>query len=321
MPVLLHGQLSAFARDWLRAHGVDEPDGSEPGGSAAPVGRDEQRRLLQAVARLGGPEALLGLARGRLAHVDEPLVYSLLNSASVPALIDKEQRLNRFFHSHHHVRVLESGEGVLELRHESRAGPRPARVESLFVLGLHLELLEEVGCIGLEATLPGSDAPTAPVFREGMLRSPVPVGDASRWRFTWRRFQPRRAWAPGLDEVLAEASKAPDLARGLGVAERVVREVGRDLAHRWSIDEVARRLGHSRRALQRALALEGTTFSRSVEEARLLRAEAMLLDPDCSITEIGYACGFSDTAHFSRRFKAVRGLPPTAWRSARTEPG
>ncbi|MCB9763853.1 MAG: helix-turn-helix transcriptional regulator [Alphaproteobacteria bacterium] len=310
MTMQLHGLLASLPRRWLEARGHPPPDGGAPG----TIGRETQRALLEAVASLGGEGALLALSRGVLTAVDEPLVYALLNVASVEALIDKEQRLNRFFHSHHRVRVVALGPGHLTLQHESRADAPPARVESLFVLGLHLTLLDEIGCHHVQATLPASDDPDAVVFREGGVRPPLPPGDASRWRFTWSRFVARRAWTPGLDEVLERASTAPDLDAPVPVATRVADVVARDLLHRWTVEEVARRLGRSRRALQRALSEEGTTFSRTVEDARLAEAERLLTEPDRSITEIGFTCGFADTAHFSRRFKARRARTPTTWR-------
>ena len=316
MSAQLHAFLCAFPRRWLQAHAPEQAQRLAAPGEAPVVGREQQRALLQAVAEVGGDAALLGIVRGQLSTVGEPLAYSLLNSASVAAFIDKEQRLNRFFHSHHQVRVLELGDGVLELQHEGLDG-RPMREESLFVLGLHLVLLEELGCTGLSARLPGSAMPAHDVFRDALARPPVPAGDASRWRIAWARFAPRRAWAPGLDAVLERASDAPDLMRGLTVAEQLSRLVAMDLAHRWTLDEAARRLGRSRRTLQRALAAEGVTFSRALEDARITEAERMLADPERSITEVGYACGFADAAHFSRRFKARRGVSPTRWRTDR----
>lgn len=309
----LHHLLAELPIRWLQQQGVaDDTFASGP----VVVGREQQRSLLEAVAAHGGEPALLGLARGVLTAIDEPLVYVLLNVADVAALIDKEQRLNRFFHSHHRVRILELAPTAIELQHESLDRTPPARVESLFVLGLHLVLLEEIGCHGVSATLPGSEAADAVVFRDGLARPQLPPGDAGRWRLTWSGFVARRAWAPGLDSILERASEAPDLGDPVPV-EREVRElVGRDLAHRWTVDQVARQLGRSRRALQRSLAGEGTTFSRAVEDARLAEAQRLLADPEQSITAIGFSCGFADTAHFSRRFKARRGCSPSAWRSS-----
>ncbi|MEY4546546.1 MAG: hypothetical protein RL685_2741 [Pseudomonadota bacterium] len=49
-------------------------------------------------------------------------------------------------------------------------------------------------------------------------------------------------------------------------------------------------------------------------EARVVRAEALLLDRKLSLSSIGVECGFADQAHFTRVFRRLRGLPPGAWR-------
>ncbi|MCB9665111.1 MAG: helix-turn-helix transcriptional regulator [Alphaproteobacteria bacterium] len=311
MSAKLHGLLGELPRAWLARHAPHRL-GAPPDAPTLP--RAVQRRHLDAVAEEGGEPAVLLLARGAFAHASEPLVYALLNAASVGALIDKEQRLNRYFHSHHRVRVEELGPEVLELDHVTLDGAHPARVESLFVLGLHLELLAEIGCAGVRATLPASSDPAAVVFRDGAVRPPIPAGAAHRWRMTWTGFRPRRAWTPGLDAVLAKASVAVDLEGGPRAVDLVRALVGVDLTHRWSLPEVARRLGRSTRSLQRALGTEGTSFLRVLEDARLAQADTLLADPAVPITEIAWRCGFSDTSHFSRRFKVRRGAPPSAVR-------
>lgn len=43
---------------------------------------------------------------------------------------------------------------------------------------------------------------------------------------------------------------------------------------------------------------------------RLRRAKELLLDPTMNITEVAFACGFKDSNHFSRSFKALTGMSP-----------
>ena len=95
--------------------------------------------------------------------------------------------------------------------------------------------------------------------------------------------------------------------------EAVRRLVETDLAKRWVIGEVARALSMSPRTLQRELAARDTSFSSVVEQARVAEASRLLRTNEPSVTEIGYVCGFADTAHFSRRFKVCTGLTPTAF--------
>jgi AraC-like DNA-binding protein len=288
------------------------PDGFDPAVlQAQGVEVATQRSLLARVAEVGGETTLLSLGRGLLQTRDQPLMFVMLNSSSVADFIDKEQRFNRFFHTDHRVRVHELRDDLLELEH---GGPRevPHRHESLFVLGLHLASLRELGCTGLQCTLPMSQEPRAPLLRDSRVLRP-PAGGAHVWRFSWTRFSPKRAPLAGLDDLLLHRHPPSDFATQHNADEAVQRVVETDLAKRWMIGEVARALSMSPRTLQRGLSARGTSFSAVVEQARVSEATRLLRDSKRSITEVGYVCGFADTAHFSRRFKVCTGKTPTAF--------
>jgi AraC-like DNA-binding protein len=85
-----------------------------------------------------------------------------------------------------------------------------------------------------------------------------------------------------------------------------------------SPEEVARRLRISARYLQQVFSAEGCSVMEWVWERRLERSREQLADPLLarrSVSEIAYAHGFSDCAHFSRRFKARFGRSPRDYRS------
>ncbi|MCJ2877386.1 helix-turn-helix domain-containing protein [Rhizobium pusense] len=70
----------------------------------------------------------------------------------------------------------------------------------------------------------------------------------------------------------------------------------------------------------------GLSFSRYVWQRRLEKSMEDLASPDqssCSITDIAYRWGFSSSAHYSRRFKAIIGQSPSAYRACQptAEPG
>lgn len=297
---------------WLGERGKLPPgfDATVLRAEGVPV--ETQRALLSRVVDVGGEKALLELGERLLRSRDEPLLFVMLNSSSVEDFIDKEQRFNRFFHTDHRVRVHESRDGLLDLEH---VGPveRPHRWESLYVLGLHLTVLVELGCQGLKVCLPHSDFPDRAVFEDGRRLQP-PLGALHRWRFEWRSFIVRRQPFAGLDEMLLRQGQPPDLEAERSLDESVKRLVDTDLSKRWTITEAASVLGRSARTLQRELSALGTSFSRLVEEQRVAAAAKLLGDPKRSITEIGYVCGFADTAHFSRRFKVCMGMTPSAFR-------
>ena len=61
-------------------------------------------------------------------------------------------------------------------------------------------------------------------------------------------------------------------------------------------------------------AATGKTLLAYVNEYRIDRAASLLSKTDASITEIALSCGFSDVNYFSRVFRSVRGVSPTAHR-------
>ncbi len=83
-----------------------------------------------------------------------------------------------------------------------------------------------------------------------------------------------------------------------------------------SSNALARRINLSRRQLERCfhdeMGMSPQQFSRQL---RLRYGLWLLTHTDRSISEIGWECGFADTAHFSRQFKSLFGKTPTAARA------
>jgi len=85
-----------------------------------------------------------------------------------------------------------------------------------------------------------------------------------------------------------------------------------------SLDHVARRLGCSRRSLQRRLADQGLTYAVVLDEVRSTTARAYLGQRDLSIAEVGYLLGFSEQSSFTRAFRRWTGTTPAEYRRARS---
>ena len=86
-------------------------------------------------------------------------------------------------------------------------------------------------------------------------------------------------------------------------------------------EKVATLMGISSRYLQDLFHSENTTVSEWIWSRRLEKARRDLFDPLLareSITQIALASGFSDLAHFSRRFKAAYALAPREYRCLQT---
>lgn len=94
-----------------------------------------------------------------------------------------------------------------------------------------------------------------------------------------------------------------------------------------SPEDVARAHGISKRQLHRLFRDAGTSFSAYIRDLRLAQCRTDLTDPRCAalpVTEIAFRWGFSDSAHFSRSFRAAYGTTPRALRNRRCrllEPG
>lgn len=119
--------------------------------------------------------------------------------------------------------------------------------------------------------------------------------------------------APG---PLLEAAAPPPPEGGLPAC--VAGLIGLALSEgRPSIDWVARRLGLSRRGLQRRLEAEGTGFAPILQGVLRARAEALLAEGNAPIGRIALDLGFADSAHFTRAFLGWTGVGPRAWRRLR----
>jgi AraC-like DNA-binding protein len=117
------------------------------------------------------------------------------------------------------------------------------------------------------------------------------------------------SYADRLDDVgrrFAAAREAAPLLRGL--------HAFLDDHPGSTFDEAVRHLAVSRRTLQRRLGELGTTVLAELAHARIRAARKLLFESQASVTEIAFEVGFKSTQHFSRSFRKLTGLTPSAWR-------
>lgn len=69
--------------------------------------------------------------------------------------------------------------------------------------------------------------------------------------------------------------------------------------------------GHLSRTFKAALDATPQDF---IKRRRIERAKILLIQSDLRLAQIAQDCGFSDQAHFTRKFRDVVGLPPSRWR-------
>ncbi len=82
-----------------------------------------------------------------------------------------------------------------------------------------------------------------------------------------------------------------------------------DLAEQAALSEY-----HFARMFRQSMGVAPHQF---VMQRRMIRAKALLLHSNQSLTSIALACGFNSASHFSNRFKAAIGLTPSQLRATR----
>lgn len=92
-------------------------------------------------------------------------------------------------------------------------------------------------------------------------------------------------------------------------------ELPRNFHKEFSIDEVAGRLGLSRRRFTQLFRdATGESWLQMIRRLRINHARWLLRNTSRSITAVAFESGFSDLSHFYRVFGKTSGLSPEAWR-------
>jgi len=95
----------------------------------------------------------------------------------------------------------------------------------------------------------------------------------------------------------------------------VTRYIDDHLSERLAIHDLARSVALSTSHFGRAFRQTfGRTPMKHVRAVRLDRAKRLMRQTDLSLSEIALECGFSDQAHFTRRFRAATAAAPRSWR-------
>ncbi len=122
--------------------------------------------------------------------------------------------------------------------------------------------------------------------------------------------------------TLSSAGFKPVLHRGdQARIDRVCGHIHAHLTERQPLRDVAALLGMSPRAFTRFFKRTlGKTLVEYMNELRIGHACALLINTDRTVTEIGFASGFNNLAHFNRKFLCLKKLTPRAYRRAFENP-
>lgn len=277
------------------------PPAPNPRGGAT-VELETKRSLVAHALREGGPGALVMLGQAIHDMEADPILTMLVRVASPRQMMSRFQRLERFVHSRHRMVVEDSDDNAMRMRHISLVdGELPLPAEDLVVLGVLIGFLQVAGCNGVSAhfdhgcmAFPGS----------GAVEAAFGAGYTDRWVIEWTSFAP----------TAAKPTREPEL--GLDSSPPLVRKI----AHYCATDAdttlpaVAAKLNMSKRTLQRRLREAGYDFRAITGDVRNRVAAWWLAETDRSIAEIGFLCGYSDQAYFTRDFKHRNGPTPNAYR-------
>lgn len=106
-------------------------------------------------------------------------------------------------------------------------------------------------------------------------------------------------------EAAAQSSDRARLQPALSIVER-------DYHQRLLVTEVAAKCGIPPFRFGRSFKEQfGLDFREYVLRYRIREACRLLRNPQASITEVGYSCGFSEPSYFARMFKKLVGCPPS----------
>ncbi len=270
----------------LERDGVEVPEPNAPGATHS---ADDKRRLLQAAVDRFGLPYLETLGRSVVDLVGHPFVSGLRAATSAEELLSRWQRLEVLAHSGNRVGVFDLGARHVRLARTRRTGGAPTLAEDTLIIGMLAGLLEATGAVDVQASNEGENA--------------APGGRL--WRLDWTGWERLTAAPP---EPWGTVS---DFARAAFAV--LLDDPGLSLA------ALARALHVSTRSLQRRLQEAGTNFQGLVRMARIALAGGTLLRADRvlpTLTSVAHACGFSDSAHFTREFQALVAISPRRFASA-----
>jgi AraC-like DNA-binding protein len=103
--------------------------------------------------------------------------------------------------------------------------------------------------------------------------------------------------------------------------ERVMTAINHNLNNAdLSVDKIADEVGISRVHLHRKMKeLTGQTPHDFIRNIRMKKAATLLASADMNVSEVMYACGFSNAASFSTVFKKMYGMSPREYMNEHQE--
>ncbi|MBS7807201.1 helix-turn-helix transcriptional regulator [Variovorax sp. PCZ-1] len=276
----------------------------------ATVPLDTKQQLVMQVLQQRGIQALLQLGQGLHDMQHDSLMPMLIHKGQPLRALQAWLRLERYLHSKHRIEQTLLSQQAVQHRHYSiKAGTCPSAAEDWVVLGVLIALLQSTGCAQIKASMvnglqlwPWPDS----ARQQAALHEIFVKAQTHEWRLHWAAASQELSPNPTLTYTDTDES-AP-------LSAHIQQLTSRTLGECSSLDGIAQSLGHSTRSLQRKLKAEGTRYVDILANARAERASLMLSNDQGGLAEIGFACGYTDQAHFCRDFKRRVGMSPLRYR-------
>lgn len=150
--------------------------------------------------------------------------------------------------------------------------------------------------------------PVANLLVPAMIKQMLQI--ASRKSPTWKR-RLSVLLAAVLEELAANVDNAdPNESIPMPIPiERAIAYIQAHLSESLTIESIAKQSGWSHEHFTRMFVAHlGVTPKRFLLERRLLHAEQLMMAGSLTIKQIAYQVGFSDEHHFSKMYKAIRGI-------------
>jgi len=123
--------------------------------------------------------------------------------------------------------------------------------------------------------------------------------------------------ALGIDHVTEGLKKGKDPQSPWNSIFRAIRYINENYTSRIKLSEIAKEAGKSISCFERTFKKEtGITFTMYVNRLRISMAIKMLREDGLSMSDIAFACGFTNQFHFTRMFKKIMNVSPMAYKKS-----
>ena len=272
-------------------------------------------RAFDAAARLEDRD--IGWRVGQFAHennLNGAMLYRIESSATLYRALQEFVHLISCEASDLELGIAELEDEVLLFTHYPDSKPMPGYASSqAYQLPIYLSVIRHYlgpnwvpDEIGIEANLAPEAAKS--IFPGARIQTGAKYGYIRIPRHLLLARRRQRPHAPHDSSIL--------LSRRFDYVDRLRAVVAPYLPEGYpSSLKAARLMGTSQRTLARRLAEAGMSYRDIVDEIRFRTSEALLRDTTKDIRQIAEAVGFADQAHFTRMFRRIGGITPSAYRA------